>query len=232
MKIKFMILFLFCLFLSLFIKQIEDFCIEQNLLSWTLSMTVIKLIILISCIVLFVFSVLEKNKKIWIPIGIVSVAALQGLAFYKSPIYEGEFSSKKTKYTANQDDKNSVLINLFKTEPAFDGLFVIVNPECEHCYRAGKTIQMIKKRNPNLAISILVFTKQTKEIEHYQKMAGTQGIKHYLAENELDVFRLNLGAFPCFFYLKNQKVQDRWMPEEFNAMAIDELETLAKKSQN
>ena len=105
-------------------------------------------------------------------------------------------------------------------------MFCIVSADCGHCIEAGKTINSLKNRNPDLNISILVYTKDSLEMKSYIDKAKTNRFKHYLAENEQDVMNLNLGGFPCFFYVKNRKISQRWFAEDLGLPALDLIESL------
>jgi hypothetical protein len=141
-----------------------------------------------------------------------------------TPIYLDDY--KKTGDTQIlTPDTNSVLNNLFEEEPDFDGLFVILNPDCEHCINSGIMLNKIKQRNKEIDVSVLIFTTKDTVAQGFIQAAKLENPKYYLAQNERDVYNLTLGGFPCFFYIKDRKIKQRWQVADFGYPAIDWVES-------
>jgi hypothetical protein len=212
---------------GLFIQQIESFFINLNLCSWTISKYLFKLILLTSVTTFSIASIKLLGNKKGILVSVVCTIFVSTCLFIYSPIYVEDFNKEGSSF---QDillsDTNSVLRNLNDSESNFKGVLCIVNADCKHCHDAGKLLNQLKFRNPKLDISILVFTNDSLEMNYYIEKAETQNFKHYLAKNAQDVFNLNLGSFPCFFYIDKQTITHRWFPEELGYPALDWIESM------
>ncbi len=231
---KTLISFILILFfgLGLFIQEIEFFFLELNVFPWLITKLLFKGIEVILLIFLVVFSI--KNFG-WVRGAIISFICIAFVAVciaLKSPIFLDDFkTNKSTKKDLLFSDTNTVLLNLNKAEPNFNGLLCIVDADCNHCHLAGKTLTSFKKRNPEIDVSFLVFSKKISDLKLYRKKAGTHNFKHYLAENMLDVLHLTLGSFPCFFYVRDNTITERWFGEEFSLSTIDQIEQEFRKIQ-
>lgn len=212
------------LILGLFCKQIELFLISQPYISWTISFSLVKSLLVISivCFSYFTLKVFE-TKKALIIISIQLLACI-GIISFQSPYYIGDFN-KTGKANIEYSTENSAMKSLFEKEPSFEGVFCIVSPTCGSCLDAGKTLNILHKRKPNLDISFILITQDSSFIAPYTKSTDTDFAPHYLTEKLEDVIQISLGGTPSFLYIKDKKIIHRWHSEEFGYPALDWIES-------
>jgi hypothetical protein len=210
--------------LGLFCKQIELFLLSKAYISWTISFSLVKLFLVIaivffSCFTLKVFD----TKKALIIISIQLLACI-GIISFQSPYYIGDFN-KTGKANIAYIIENTAIKNLLDKESNFEGVFCIVSPTCGSCLDAGKTLNILHKRKPNLDISFILITQDSSFIAPYTKSTNTEFAPHYLTEKLEDLIQISLGGTPCFLYIKDKKIIHRWHGEEFGYPALDWIES-------
>ena len=217
------LLLILCLSLGFFSRQLEDFLVGFSFISWTSAYLFPKVLLTLSLLILPISLISLFGKKIG-PIVYLLVAFSSISAFFiYSPIYEGDLN-KVGSSDIFVTDTNTVLNNILKEKADFEGVFCIVSPTCSYCFAAAPIFKKLKSRKPNLDFALVVFTKDSSEVSFYQENANSYEFKHYQTQNLEDASQLNLGGFPCYFYLKEGEIKQRWQAEELGYRALDWIE--------
>jgi hypothetical protein len=225
LKKYFITLISIVIILGLFTKQIEYFFLTTTSIDWALNFIIFKIGFAVVLLLIVILAWLGL-KQILLKLALSALCIIGlGLYFFLNPVYATDFSTHSEKIELIPDS-NTVALTLKREAPNFNGLFITVRPDCEHCHEIGSTVNLLHKRNPDLSITFLVFTKDTAEVNFYKKKANSYAYQHFLAEKENDVFFLNRGGFPCYFEVKNGIILRRWQTEDFGYRVLDELESL------
>lgn len=211
------------LLISIFCSNIEYYLISETGLSWTMSSILPKALALVFSILgtIVLYGACKRNAtKILI---VLTPFLFFGISFSSSPIYEGDYS-KIGEANIAVSDTNWVLTSINQDQPNYDGLVCILSSSCGHCVTAAEQAKMMKKRNPDLNISIVLYGIDTTEISEFKNHLNEPSFTYYDTKEFNDFVNITLGGFPCLIYIKNNKIIHRWHHEQLGYPAFDWIE--------
>lgn len=136
------------------------------------------------------------------------------IAFYLSPIYEGDLSKEGKKVTS------TTKINEFKN---YD-FIVLTIPGCPFCLESVSKVNLIHKRNPKLKIKYIVCSSNILAKNELRGLLNS-GIKIDLGYNLSELVELSDGKFPCFVKIDHSKAIYKWHNNQFGTRAKDWIES-------
>ena len=216
-------LFIEAILISLYCLEIEQLLVSSTTMGWTISSLLPKgLVIVFSILGSIVLFSNVKSNTIKIAVTVLPFICF-GIAFYSSPIYEGDYSKKGTENVIVSDD-NWVMTAIEKDKSADDGLVCVLSASCGHCVTAAKRVKVMHKRQPKLAISIVLFGNDSTEISDFKALINEPDFIYHETFDFKNVVDINLGGFPCFIYLKDHKIIQRWHDEQMGYPTFDWIE--------
>lgn len=165
---------------------------------------------------------MKYSKKMMRPIrlsvaGVIFIAPFL-IGFYKSPIYQGDFS------LGGEDASKIKHPNL-----TYSGLTIITIPGCPFCLGSIPMLQKIKERYPQVPIQYVICSLDTAYANNLNKENG-ELLDVKLAENPDDLMNIAKGSFPTFVMVEKGKPTRIWSNDDFGPRAIDKIEsTFAKE---
>lgn len=139
------------------------------------------------------------------------------IGFNFNRIYEGDFS-KKGRIVEKEIEYND-FVNA--------DLVIITIPGCEYCHGSIPSLKLMKKRNPNMRIKMVVCSSDPKELKPYKKQIGSD-FELQLASNPDSLAVVAGYAFPSFVMVKNNLPSQVWSNDQFGVRAKDVLEKYFK----
>jgi thiol-disulfide isomerase/thioredoxin len=139
------------------------------------------------------------------------------IGFIINPIYEGDFTKK-----AKSINKEYRYPDFIHTD-----LVVIAKPNCPYCHESISMLKLMKERNPNMRIRMVVCDSDPKELEPFKKEIESS-FDLQLASNADSVAAIVDYAFPTFVLVKNNLPAQRWSNNQFGVGAKDALEKYFK----
>ncbi len=139
------------------------------------------------------------------------------IGFSFNRIYEGDFSKKGRvikKEISYGDFVNADLV-------------VITIPGCEYCHGSIPALKLLKRRNPNLRIRMIVCSSNSKELKPYKDQID-QSFDLQLASNSDSMAALANYSFPSFVMVKNNLPSEIWSNDQFGTGAKDVVEKYFK----
>lgn len=140
-----------------------------------------------------------------------------GVGFGFNPIYQGDFA------------KNGRVIERVIPHADFINvdLLVITIPGCDYCYGSIPSLKLMKQRNPNMRIKMVVCSSYPKELKPYKKEIGSD-FELQLASNPDSLAVIAGYAFPSFVMVKNNLPSQVWSNDQFGVRAKDVVEKYFK----
>jgi len=180
---------------------------------WTISKLLPYLLLIISGILLFIFSFRTfKNKVIKVSISFSLLIAPFSIGFGLHPIYQGDFSKSGKEIHSKTYSEHHIR----------NGLYVITIPGCPYCFESISRLKQIKNLHPNLQIELAVSTTDSTLIETYQ--IESENLFHVkTTKNPNKIASLADHRFPAFVLIKNNKAAYKWDNSQFGVRAIDEI---------
>lgn len=217
MKILLFPLIFICFCSAIFFSSIQSILFNANL-SWYWSnimpYLLCALCTLFALALLIFVKIKPRTRVIWI----FAFLSTPPILFALHPIYAGDFTNNSAKVIVKTLPTNQ--------EDLKDGLTMISLANCTYCYSAMQELKVIKKRVPNVSISIAVLTTNSAVIDYYNKET----------DNLFNIFMIDSAhletwselspnqQFPCFLYLKNKEIRKKWSNQEFGYAAKDFIE--------
>lgn len=214
------VLYLVVVSLTIFqFRELEEY-LNNTAVSWSFAKIAPYLTLIIGGILIALFfrknvelkSNVLKQILFWL-ILITPVA----IGFNFNPIYEGDFSKN-----GRVIEKEIIHDDFLSTD-----LVVITIPGCEYCHGSIPSLKLLKKRNPNLRIRMIVCSSDPKELKPYKKEVG-HSFDLQLASNPDSLAAVANFAFPSFVMVKNNLPSEIWSNDQFGVRAKDVLEKYFK----
>ena len=139
------------------------------------------------------------------------------VGFIFNPIFEGDFAKKGKEIT-----KEIELEDFVNTD-----LLVISIPGCPYCHGSVPSLKLLKERNPNLRIRMVVCSSDPKELEPYKEQVGSS-FDLQLASDGDSLATLAGFSFPTFVMVKNNLPSKKWSNDQFGVGAKDVIEKYFK----
>lgn len=196
--------------------------IELRLLHWNFGWTFTRILlyalpVFLGLIVCFMVwrRTRKKARFVSIFIGLACLSLPFGLCFALNPIYEGDFSNESKHFHSK----------VYPKEFEQADLIMIGIPGCGFCLEATTKLKLLKQRNPNLRIKVLLCTTDSTQLEVFRKKLP-QGIQVAMPYNHRDIFSLSNGKFPAFIFVNHRKGgYTFWSNNQFGLRALDAVES-------
>ncbi len=197
---------------------IYDFLLELGL-SWTISFIMPKLILHISVISAIIIS----RKRLLLLTTCILGIGLIIIDFYLAPIYLEDYNKKGQEITSDLSN-NKLKQEIFSSKPTYNGIICVASISCPFCRTAMSRLKKMKKREPDLDITIVLYTLDTAKLLAYQLETQTQEFDYLLAPGQEDIMEITNGAFPYFIYAKDNQFIHKWSNNDFGYPAKDWVE--------
>lgn len=200
-------------------KGLEDYLLGTSV-SWSFSKVAPYLTLLLGGLLIALF--FRKNTRMpktlktvlfWIILIIPFV-----IGFILNPIYQGDFGKKGKEITQQNN-----LIDFLNAD-----LLVIAIPGCPFCHQSITSLKLLKKRNPNLRIRMVICDSEEKELMPYiEAIDGAFDLQ--LASSGDSLARVAGYSFPAFILVKNDVPTEKWSNDQFGVGAKDVIEKYFKR---
>jgi hypothetical protein len=152
-------------------------------------------------------------------IGVSLALVSGGVGFGLNPIYEGDFTNNMREIHLNGNSQ------LFP-----EGITMVALPGCKFCYGQIPTLITLKKRNPDVPITVLFLIAEPLSMEDYREQLG-EGIAVITASTPSLISEIVDGKFPCYiFFSASSPNVYKWSLDGLGAFGLDHLERLAQQN--
>jgi hypothetical protein len=156
-------------------------------------------------------------------LGIVIIAAsVRGYLAVNLPYIDDW--SRKGEMVDSIVDGNQIETQLNSIETDYDGLVFLVLPNCPYCFDAFSNVVRLKKRNPDLDVSIFVSAMDSSKFQFFKEHIPDTELPIYMISDNKEATALSKGKFPTFLYFKNERLVYRWSNNQFGYPALDWIE--------
>ena len=195
-----------------FFKPFESALLNLNF-SWTFSKALPYLLLIVEGVLLSYYTGKILKIRLKIILQILMLVLPFVIAFALNPIYQGDFS------------KNGSLPKIKELPIDFKNvdLVVVTIPGCPFCHESAYNSNLMLKRNPKLKIRYIVCNTNLQELKPYREKLDSK-IEVVLASDPTLLSQIAEGSFPSFFYLKTNKVIEKWSNDQFGVRAKDLVE--------
>ena len=192
---------------------------------WLFSYLLPRVVVLILCVfssgAVFLFLQLPKLGKAVLSFLVLALSV--GGYLLVNPPYINDWTRTGTALAA--DDNNTDAVDmLVDHNPNYNGLVMLVLPDCPYCIEQFETLKRLSARNPELNLSAVVVGRNSSDVEVFQAHVGPSEIPVFFAPNSMAVAKLSQGRFPSFLYLKGGAFVYRWSNAQFGFPALDMVE--------
>jgi thiol-disulfide isomerase/thioredoxin len=205
-------------------EDLTLYAIHDLKFGWLFGLLLPKFLVVLSTLTLLTIcwpSLKNIGNLKWL-VSLIIIGLSSGLYLFFNVPYKADWAKKGTNLV--NGGANPVEVFLQETQPEFEGLVCFSLPGCDHCKAAISKLELLGQRNPNLDLLVFVFSEDSTVVNSYKNQSVGSSLTYLAVPNPNESIRLNSGAFPCFFYFKNEKLIYRWFSTEFGYPAFDWVE--------